>query len=520
MGSKPFPTSLGDIACAWIEKHCCHGPGDVYGEPVRLTNEEVELIHDCYLLDPATGRRLIDTAIYSRPKGTRKTEVAAWLSLFESRGPARAAIEDGRAILRPVRDPYIISVATTEDQADLTVYGAIRAIIPASHYLEPLYDVGLERILLKDRPGKIDLVQTRNPGALDGAKPTFQAAEELHLWRGPTLIESWSTMRRNLKKRKLSQPWVFCPTTSYQRGDESVLETLHNVTGLATTGRHIVGRMLYNHREASTKWDLDDPEQLRAAILEAGGDAFWRDPEAIATEWDDPLATESEKRRFWLNQAVSSANAWIDADVWDSLFDRDDPPSLDVGDRICLGFDGSLSADATALVACRLDDGALFLLGMWIPGKDELVDQAEVDSAVTFAFEMYDVVRMYADPPYWQDWLASWASKFNKPAGKTDRVFEWWTNRTKAMGEALERFTTAAKTGVLRHDGNHFLAQHVKNAHRDEVRGHMAIRKEKPWSPNKIDAAMAAVLAYEARADAIADGALAPKKSKKARGFR
>jgi hypothetical protein len=520
MGAKPFPRTLAEYVAAWIEENACHGPGDVYGERVRLTDEEFKLLEECYAIDQTTGRRLTDTAVYSRPKGTRKTEVAAWVALAETRGPVRAFFDDGRAVVGPVRDPYVVTVATTEDQADLTVYGALRAIIPASPRLEGLYDVGMERILLSDRPGKIDLLQTRNPGALDGAKPTFQVAEETHLWLGPTLIDAWGTLRRNLRKRKIAQPWVFCPTTSYLRGGESVLEALHESVGRAGTGQHRVGRLLYDHREASTKWNLDIEEELIAAILEAGGDAFWRDPEMIAADWDDPLETEENKRRYWLNQATSSANAWITAERWTEL--KDPSLLLEPGERVCLGFDGSLSRDATALVACRLHDGALFLLGLWQPGKDEMVNQSEVDSAVSFAFEMYDVERFYGDPPSWQDWMASWASRFNPQPGQKgkDRVFEWWTNRTKAMGEALERFTTAAATGTVSHDGNPLLAQHVLNARRDEVRGHMAIRKEKPWSPNKIDAAMAAVLAYEARADAITDGALAPKKSKRAYGFR
>ena len=69
------------------------------------------------------------------------------------------------------------------------------------------------------------------------------------------------------------------------------------------------------------------------------------------------------------------------------------------------------------------------------------------------------------------------------------------------------------------HDGDADLAAHVSNARRQDVRGYMGVRKENPWSHRKIDAAVAAVLAYEARADAIADGALRVKK-KRAYGFR
>ena len=50
------------------------------------------------------------------------------------------------------------------------------------------------------------------------------------------------------------------------------------------------------------------------------------------------------------------------------------------------------------------------------------------------------------------------------------------------------------------------LTRHVLNARRREGRMGITISKEYPRSPKKIDAAMAAVLAYEARADAVASG--------------
>lgn len=52
------------------------------------------------------------------------------------------------------------------------------------------------------------------------------------------------------------------------------------------------------------------------------------------------------------------------------------------------------------------------------------------------------------------------------------------------------------------HDGDARLARHVANARRRERGGGVTIQKETPDSPRRIDAALAAVLAFEAAADA------------------
>ena len=50
------------------------------------------------------------------------------------------------------------------------------------------------------------------------------------------------------------------------------------------------------------------------------------------------------------------------------------------------------------------------------------------------------------------------------------------------------------------------------NAQVREVRGGYWLTKERAGSPNKIDAAVAAVLAYEARCDAVSAGALVERR--------
>ncbi len=113
---------------------------------------------------------------------------------------------------------------------------------------------------------------------------------------------------------------------------------------------------------------------------------------------------------------------------------------------------------------------------------------------------------------------------------------EWWTSRATVMETALDRFREAVEDRRLSHASavptddttltpglrlGMTLTRHVLNARRRRMgRNHLGIGKEHAKSPRKIDAAMAAVLAYEARADAVAQGVTKKKKrSGKLRAF-
>ncbi len=497
MGSRPFPTSLGDVVAADIEARCCHGPGDVYGKPVRLTADEHAFLEAAYAIDPATGRRQVDVGVYSRRKGLRKSELGAWLVVEETTGPTRAYLDGGQAIARPPHDPTVICAATTEDQGEL-VYGAFRAIVAASDALAPLYDVGLEQTYLTGMPGRVDLTQTRNAAALDGGRPTFEVADEVHLWRSGPLREAWRILTRNLRKRREAQPWLFGPTTAYGPGQSSIAELLHK----AARGTPPAGRLLYDHLEASLRWDLDDPEQLRAAITEAGGAADWSDVEGIAAGYADPTQSEQDFRRYWLNQPVGAADQWVTPDAWEAL--AAPGRKLEPGDAIVLGFDGSDYDDATALVASRLSDGHAQVLGLWqrptgAAGLTWSVPRPAVNRVVAAAHTRYRVVRALADPPGWRDDIARWSNLY----GGVWREFR--TAVPTYMGPAIERASTAIRAAEMSHDGSAALAEHVIGARLVDDRGQLRLAKRNERE-DKIDAAVAWVLAHEARGRALAGG--------------
>lgn len=171
------------------------------------------------------------------------------------------------------------------------------------------------------------------------------------------------------------------------------------------------------------------------------------------------------------------------------------------GTPVCLAFDGSETGDWTVIKGETLD-GLLFTPRR--PGTDEptiwdpsqsggRIPRHEVDAAVDWLFDRFDVRVMNCDPPLWLTEIDQWGDRY------PDRVLHWETYRPKPMHDATERFRMDLQEGRLRHDGCPVTTAHVRNArmaHRRDGRYMLS----KPDVARKIDAAVASVLVHEAAA--------------------
>ncbi|MFB7919215.1 terminase [Streptomyces sp. NPDC056061] len=532
-----------------------HGPGDVQGEPVRHGDEYTGFVVDCYAVDDDEGKLLYDSAFFSRPKGCDKSGLGARIGLFEALGPARFAgwaeggevyrdpwglgfehvYEPGEPMGRPVKVPYVRIMATEEGQTgnvfDTMHFNCVDESSPLSAI--PGLDPGLTRINL---PGGGEIApSTASSSSKDGRKETWVCFDETHLYNTPELRRMYSTVTRNLRKRKKGAgTWYLETTTMFAPGQDSVAERTYEEAEAIREGRKKRGRsrLLYDHRYGVCK-DLKDETQLRAALRDAYGDAMeWIDEDTLVDDFYDLRNDSADGKRYFLNSRTSSSDAWMDPDVW-LLCRRDE--EIAAGELVTLGFDGSIRDDATALTACRVSDGHLQLLGVWEKpegpeGEGWQVDRESVDAAVARAFERFDVCGFYCDPPHWQDYVDAWTRDHGddlRVRATQARPLEWWTNRPTAMEQALSRFVEAVEDKGLSWCGTDkadatdadyarkgaALSRHVLNAKRRPMgRNHMGIGKEHPKSPKKIDAAMSAALAYEARADAVAAGITKRKK--------
>jgi hypothetical protein len=499
--------SLGWTAIDWIERWVPHGPGDMQGRPLKLDDEECLLLLEMYAVG-RDGRRCYDETLYSRPKGRRKTELAGACICFEALGPCRFdRWGRGRGpVGRRVVFPFIRVLATEEGQASETSYNAARfqlEQIAVSHSGEfSGLDVGLTRTFL---PGGGEIRPCAAKGASkDGGKESFVVAEETHLYTTPELRSMYATVKRNLTKRPTAEPHLLQCSTMFGPGQGSVAESTHQAAGSD------VVRLLLDHRQGPDV-ELVDGSALRSALAAAYGPAWaWVDRDRIVAHITDPRTDQADAYRYYLNRPVAVAGGWLPAGAWESRTDA--TVVVPDGERVCLGFDGARFEDSTALIAVTVTGGHVFPVAVWerpAAGDGWEVPADEVDLAVEQAMDRWQVLRLYADPPWWESQVDVWAGRWPAVARR------WWTNREHATAFAVRACETAVRSGELTHNGDARLAAHVGNARRrptrvrdDDRRPMHVIAKEHRHSARKVDAAVAMVLAWEARRDAVAAGAL------------
>jgi len=182
-------------------------------------------------------------------------------------------------------------------------------------------------------------------------------------------------------------------------------------------------------------------------------------------------------------------------------------PEPPAGTPICLGFDGSDVSDFTALQAETMDGFSFtprFGGGptIWNPAEfpDHRIPRTTVMAAIGDVHDRFDVVRGYYDPPGWISEVEALALEHGE-----EQVVLWETYRPRQMHQALERFVNDLLNGAITHDGCPIAAAHIANAVKATRRNDTYVLA-KASKEQKIDAAMARVLAHEARADMLACG--------------
>ncbi len=537
--ARPWPT-LGPELCDWIEANLVYGPGPKKGERYEIEPEFRAELYRMYEVFPRghdrAGRRRFKRVGLSKRKGTAKTEKAAIVIAAELHPEAPVRCDGWRrqgSVWVPVgrgvpSDPYIPMVAYTEEQSEDLAFGVLRHILGESEVAE-WFDIGLDRILLLDQHGREAGKATAlaaSPSARDGARTTCQHFDETHRMFRPALKNAHSTMLQNVYKLVPADAWTLETTTAGQPGEHSIAEDTHEYAELIGKGKVADPNLFYAHRYAPVEMPTSTPDEVRAALLEATGPATWSgDIDALVSHYFEPKTDRAYYHRVWFNQWRQGGQQAFNVLRWNELVQPG--AVIEPGRLVTLGFDGARRRDATGLVATDVATGLQVKVEAWErpenAPEDWEVPADEVDAAVEEAFSKWSVWRMYADPPYWDEWVDAWAGRYG-----ADRVVKWWTNQRRKMANALRVYSDAMLDGSVSHDGDELMAEHIGNAvkkylpsRNDEDERLWVIEKERHDSPKKIDLAMAGCLSWEARGDAVAAGAEPPaaKKSKTLRRY-
>lgn len=523
--------TLGYEAAAWAHRWLVQPNGPRAGQPFRLTDRQLRFLLWWYAIDQA-GRWLFHHGVRRLSKGSGKSPFAAVLALIEFCAPVRLARFDpsalGGCVGKSVDLPLVQIAATAESQTANTMrmvraFASKRTRLVAEYELDP----GKTRYY-KIPEGTLEVI-TSSGVAAEGAEASFVVADETEHWKptngGPFLA---ATLADNLAKSgsrmlETSNAWV--------PGQDSVAESTWDAWVAQEEGRvRAQTRILYDAVIAPPELDLADRPALFAALEQVYADCAWTDVHAIVNRIHDPRSDPGDSRRKYLNRPTAASDAWMAPWLWQACR----APDVQVAeqDEVVLFFDGSKSQDATGLVGCRMSDGHLFLVGAWerpagpaANGWQVPVD--EVDAAVDWAFDAYQVVAFYADVREWESYvhtawpdrhaeqLLVWAQK----TGKNAAAIAWdMRGHVMEITRAAESLHTEVVERQVTHDGSSVLARHVENCRQRRNRWGMSVGKESPDSPKKIDLAVCAIGARMVRRHVLASPEWAERSKPRRRG--
>ncbi|MFD3498793.1 hypothetical protein [Streptomyces sp. NPDC058678] len=522
-----FPTLW--VVPDWIEAHCPVPDGFHAGEDMELYPWQLWCTVNHYRVRPeATMGQLAPAFFYRRsqivaPQKTGKGPWSATIALAEAAGPVvfngwakggeryRCADHDcpcgwwyeyepGEPMGRPWPTPLLQLMATSEAQVD-NIYRPLQSMVKRGPLSERM-KVGEEFTRVGD-DGKIETVTSSALSRL-GNPIIFAMQDETGLYTAANKLRKAAENQRRgaagMGGRSMET------TNTWDPSEGSVAQTT------AASKRRDIFRY---HPQAPKSLSYKDKRQRRKihTIVYAGSahvDLDAIEAEAAELMEHDPAQAE----RFYGNRVVSGTSTWLDGALWEA---RAKPRVVKPRTTVVGGFDGSDIDDHTAIRLETLDGyqftptyGPDKLPTVWNPADyGGQVPRLEVQAAMDEVMKTYNVVLLYADPPYWETEVDGWSEKHGER-----KVIRWYTRRVVQMHAACERLKTdvAKKDTTFTHDGCSITTEHVENT-RAAARPQKRYVLTKASEAQKIDACVTSVLAHEAAGDAIAAGLAAPKKN-------
>jgi len=460
----------------WIEANCKQGEGDSFGKPVKL--EMFQKIFLCWLFEKRPdGRYRYRRAYLQTPKNSGKTSLAAWISAYQ---------------LAHQFSPVIPIVASSYDQAEL-VFGDLRTTVTESPTLSQVMVPFEGEVQLKDGPGRAFKVPAVS-GVNDGMRPSTAVFDEVHEFCTPNQTRTHLVIGNGCAKRAGS---LQVNTSTPAWDTESLAGKLHTRGLAVNSGEVDDDEFLFCWWGCpADRYDLSTPDGLRAAIRAANPAAdLFVDVESVAAKYSElPLA---EFERYFLARWTTTAQAWLPPGAWGDCAD----PSVIIPDgaEVCIGFDGSVSNDSTAIVAVSCTERPhISVVNVWekpegAAGEGWRVPVETVEQAIRDACRRWKVREVVADSFRWEASLQRLESD-GLPVVR-------FPQSTARMTPASQRFYSAVVDQTVTHDGNPALARHVGNAVlRVNSRG-QRIEKETRYSAKKVDLCVAAVMALDRAAE-------------------
>lgn len=446
-----FPTT-GVRVIQWIERNCVFTDGKWVGQPFRLQRWQKQLIIDLFEMvwdeDLGRWRRRYRTALIGVPKKNGKTELMAALVCWIVFGSGMPS-------------PGVAVAASSDDQADL-VFRAVSFMVENSPSLRPLGEVWAKEITVPGIPNaRIQRVAAAG-GKLDGKKLVANVYDELHEWLTPNQRKVFGMLRGALALA--DEPLNLMITTAGEDDGEEDEDAVAPWLRMYRYGRQVEAGEVDDEAFFFRWWmappgcdhrDMRFTRECNPSFGVTVQEAFYRD--------ELSKRTESEYRRYYLNQPVESVNIWLEHGTWEACR----VPAFELDPRLpaYLGWDASTKRDSTGvtLVQPREDGRLLVKLKLWerpirdgAPVPDWKVPRNDVLEYVRECYRTLNIVAGGYDPH-----AISWVAEDLENEGLA--LYEW-PQTDQHMCPATQALYEAIIDRRLAHDGDPALARHIKAA--------------------------------------------------------
>jgi len=443
------------------------------GDALVLRPWQKELVKRIFARDPDGGLRA-RVALVGTPRKSGKSALASMLALYSL---IAEGIDGGEVV-----------VAAAEKEQARIIFGEARRMVESSE-LSEMCTVYRDAIFVPST-GSVMKVLSAEAYSKEGLNISRCILDEAHAHKNRELFDVLSLSMGN--RGKLAQ--MLAVTTAGQKTD--------------MTGQDSIAYSLFQYGKRVASGEVKDPTFFMSWWA-APDEADHRDPEVwrVANPGYDDLVSpddfasavlrtpEPEFRTKRLNQWVSSMNAWLPNGTWQPLAQERE---LLPDEEIIIGFDGSFNGDCTSLVGCTIpkegEKPYLFMIQTWEKQPEDTddwrVNTQDVEDAIIQFCSRHTVKEIACDPYRWQRSMDAML-EMGLP------VIEFPSTSPSRMVSACQKFYTSVTEQTMIHDGDPLLERHLSNAVIKTDRLGPRIVKEHRGSPRKIDAAVAAVIAFD-----------------------
>jgi len=481
------PFGSAERASNFFPRFLRHTKGPRAGDPFELDPFQKAFLREAFRRHP-TGRRVYTRVYLFIPGGNGKTPIAAGLGLL-----GLAELQDA---------PEIYCLGPAKDTADIALHEFAVPFVKGSDEepgeLAQYFRVRGRAIINEQTGGKMRVLPASGP-MLEGKAPSIVIPDELHAFEHDRQVRSYVALSGKLHKRQyvpgFSDDGVLYAISTAGRGEDQILrKILLGARAFPRIEQRGYLTVYADERKGILVWSYEAPHEApleSLAVIRKANPASWIDPRDIVKQLHDLGVGEAEFRRLARNEWIAHKHAWLPIGAMKKLkVVTKQPPR---GAQVVLAFDGSYNNDSTALIGWTKPDH-LFVVEVWERPEKEpewVVPRGEVGRKVDWAMEHWDVQALAADPPGWYEEIEAWTRRY----GDVVHV-KFLTNEIKLMSQACREFYAAVvNTRKTTWDGDERLARHLANARVKETDDGAYIVKDRRDSPNKIDAAVGAVIA-------------------------